>query len=75
MINDVFKIRGNCVGSFQLFIFNRWGEKIFEATDISQYWDGTYKDELCAAGNYSYLLSIKLDGKDQIFKGIVTLIR
>ncbi len=34
-LNDVFLVKGGQVTSYQLLIFNRWGEKIFESNDIN----------------------------------------
>lgn len=41
-VNDVFFVTGTDIDPtrFQLQVFNRWGEKIFETTDITQVWDG-----------------------------------
>ena len=41
--NDLFMPLGNNVEQMQLLIFNRWGELLFETTDINQGWDGTFK--------------------------------
>ncbi len=41
--NDFFFASGINVTSFNLKIFNRWGEKIFETDDISTPWTGFYK--------------------------------
>jgi gliding motility-associated-like protein len=37
-------------------VFNRWGEKIFQATQPSQSWDGTYKGQPQPMGNYRYFI-------------------
>ena len=31
-----------CIDEFSIFIYNRWGEKVFEAFDKAFCWDGTY---------------------------------
>ncbi|MFZ4784261.1 MAG: gliding motility-associated C-terminal domain-containing protein [Flavobacteriales bacterium] len=45
-INDVFRVYGENLENFNLKIFNRWGELIFETTDPEQVWvpgiDGYY---------------------------------
>jgi len=37
---------------YELTIFNRWGEVIFESNDRDTGWDGTYKERLCQVGTY-----------------------
>lgn len=61
---------------YELQIFDRWGELIFESSDTKDYWDGTYKGQPCPDGIYGYkikLLSFQ-DGK-QVFTGFVNLMR
>ncbi len=40
-INDFFFAVGDHVLDFQMDIYNRWGQLIFESHDINIYWDGT----------------------------------
>jgi len=40
--NDVLYVQGKGIESFELIIYNRWGNKVFETTDIAQGWDGSY---------------------------------
>ena len=40
--NNVFKAVGTEITSFELRIYDRWGELCFESKDIDQGWDGTY---------------------------------
>jgi len=40
-LNDMFFAKGIDVTSFDMKIFNRWGELFFESTDINKGWDGT----------------------------------
>ena len=42
-INDVFEIKGEEIKSFELWIYNRWGELIFHTTSINNFWDGRFK--------------------------------
>ncbi|MDO9186755.1 MAG: PKD domain-containing protein [Bacteroidia bacterium] len=53
-INDVFYVVGNGLKEFKLFIFNRWGEEIFESDDINLGWDGKVQDKLVPQGVYTY---------------------
>jgi gliding motility-associated-like protein len=57
-------------------IYNRWGEKIFEANDVSESWDGSYKGQPQPAETYGYLLRVRcLGGETRFQKGNVTLLR
>jgi gliding motility-associated-like protein len=44
-LNDVFYAEGTDITSFRMRIFDRWGELLFETTDINDGWDGIYKGE------------------------------
>jgi gliding motility-associated-like protein len=39
---------------FELLVFNRWGEKVFESNTINQGWDGYYKGQLQNPDVYVY---------------------
>ena len=56
-VNDGFQPLSNCiVESFELLIFNRWGQMLYRSTDAAGRWDGTYRGENCPADVYTYLL-------------------
>ena len=75
-LNDVFRLEGLVVKSMQLRVFNQWGELIFETTDQSKGWDGTYKGKLQPSGVYMYVCSMVLvDGSKLVKKGSVNLVR
>jgi gliding motility-associated-like protein len=42
------------VYDFKMYVFNRWGQLIFTAKDISDRWNGFYKGELCQNDIYVY---------------------
>ena len=41
-VNDMFFALGTEIKDFKMYVFNRWGEKIYEAANINNPWDGTY---------------------------------
>jgi gliding motility-associated-like protein len=41
-LNDTFQPKGYGVVKYQLSIFDRWGEKLFQTTSFDQGWDGTF---------------------------------
>ena len=76
--NDVFKIETiKEIIDFKLIIYNRWGELIYESTDINKGWDGTYKGKTVPQGVYVYILTgiIKDTGEQIKRTGSVTLLR
>ncbi|MCB9064607.1 MAG: gliding motility-associated C-terminal domain-containing protein [Chitinophagales bacterium] len=75
--NDVFKITNLTFQRIMEFrIFNRWGQEIFNTTDNSRGWDGTWKGEPQGIGTYSYLIRVGFpDGQVETYRGEVTLIR
>ncbi|HRP54332.1 MAG TPA: gliding motility-associated C-terminal domain-containing protein, partial [Fluviicola sp.] len=42
--------------SWNMRIYNRWGQLIFETNDYQEAWDGTYKGKLCQEDIYSYVI-------------------
>ncbi len=74
--NDVLMVRGICLETMTFMIFNRWGEKVFETTDISVGWDGTYHGDKMNSAVFVYRLEGKTySGKGFSAKGNITLIR
>jgi gliding motility-associated-like protein len=57
-VNDVFlpKYKSDVEITFQMLIFNKWGEQIFSTTDINKGWDGTYKGMLCTEDLYTWTI-------------------
>ena len=75
-VNDEVRIRGlNPNGQIQFMIFNEWGELVFSTNSVNDAWDGNYKGQKANAGNYSYLLQVSADGKQDTYKGIITLLQ
>lgn len=74
--NDNFKVEGKFVAKCRLQIFNRWGEQIFETTDLQQGWDGTAKGRPAPQDTYIYRAFVEtIDGAQQTHRGSVFLLR
>lgn len=76
--NDQFKVLGTeDVAQFNLKIFNRWGETVFETSDKSKGWDGNLNGRASPIGVFIYILSYKDNNstESKIIKGTMTLIR
>jgi len=74
--NDEFKVFGNCIKTINLKIYDRWGNKIFETSDVTESWKGDYKGKELNAGTYTYVYSGTLvTGESIQGKGVVVLIK
>jgi gliding motility-associated-like protein len=58
-LNDVFELPNAHITDFELRIFNRWGEIIFESHDPDRLWDGTYHGQIIAPMMYAFVVSYK----------------
>jgi gliding motility-associated-like protein len=76
-INDKLCIRSLELEGIKIFrIFNRWGELVFETTDLDKCWDGYYKGKIVNADVYVYYAEgICTDGQSKFIKGNVTVLR
>lgn len=75
--NDRFRIvtYGNHM-TYELSIYNRWGQRVYYGLDAKQGWDGNYSGKPCDAGSYFYYLNAQcFTGHQETYKGDVTLIR
>ena len=82
--NDRLLIKLDCIENFNLQIFNRWGEQVFESSPLSKWrgaggeagWDGKFKDRDLDAGVFVYYLNADLLNGAQVSKiGYITLVR
>ncbi len=76
-VNDCFGILSPPVLSeFKMVIFDRWNEKIFEANDVNECWNGTYKGAESLVDSYIYIISFRCyNVKILSKKGTVTLLK
>jgi gliding motility-associated-like protein len=73
-MNDVFRpVKSNCIFDFTFFIYNRWGQLIYETNSLPISWDGTTKGENCSEGVYFWILKSNKD--KQSLKGNISLFR
>jgi gliding motility-associated-like protein len=74
--NDMECVKGNCIETFHLSIYDRWGELVFETTNPSVCWDGKYRGRPLDAAVFSYYLTGTLTtGQNISKKGNITLLR
>lgn len=66
---------------FQVFIYNRWGEMVYQSTDLNFKWNGTYKgtgSQLLPGGTYTYVIkyfgSLTNAGRQEL-RGAILMLR
>ncbi len=64
-INDIYKVKEHkSIVEFHAYIFNRWGQKLYDWTDIDGGWDGTFHGTDVKDG--VYFVVVKARGADGI---------
>ena len=76
-INEVFKVKSHQnIVEFHAYIFNRWGQKLYEWTNLEGGWDGTYRGNDVKQGTYFVLVKAKgADGQTYNIRKDVNLLR
>jgi gliding motility-associated-like protein len=77
-LNDFFNVEVKNEEMYEVSIFNRWGERVFEADNKDTQWNGKhYKSGAdCPAGVYYVIIKYRLRGDaDKSYRGSLTLIR
>ena len=74
--DDVLFVRSNELIELYFAVYNRWGQLVFETTDITKGWDGMYKGMKADPAVFAWYLHAKCYNGDEIKKkGNTTLIR
>ena len=76
--NEIFMAKGNAIATFEMYIFDRWGNLIFESNDIYRGWNGKVQGSDTPAQEDVYvwlILARDIYGKEHKMRGHVTLIR
>ena len=62
--------------TYSIKIYNRWGEKMYETTDLTKGWDGNFLGKPAQQGVYVYRIEVtSQDDKLYEFNGAFTLLR
>ncbi len=74
--NDCLKVYNNCIESMNFTVYARWGEIVYQSTNVDDCWDGSYKGKNLNNAVFVYTLNATLITGEQIsLKGNVSLIR
>jgi len=78
-LNDIFKPHIENVNEYEMYIYNRWGDIIFQTNDINVGWDGFYKNNKVQNDVYVYLIRLKGDKNSYLkfeeYKGTITVLK
>jgi gliding motility-associated-like protein len=78
-LNDVFKAETEYVESFELRIYDRWGNLVFESNDANTGWNGDTSGGRLTSGEnliYNYIYkAVSWSGDIKQGRGVVTLLR
>ena len=77
--NDHFNIKEieqGLVDDFNIKIFNRFGQEVFNSDNIEISWDGKFNNQKMNPQVFDFFLYIKcINGKELFYKGNITLVR
>jgi gliding motility-associated-like protein len=77
--NQVWKysFSGIETSGFSMYIYNRWGEMIWESHDVNSYWDGTYKGHYVPGGVYVWRASFDVpnNAERRLLGGSITVLK
>ncbi|MFT4565195.1 MAG: hypothetical protein ACI9FN_000144 [Saprospiraceae bacterium] len=75
-INKTFGPKIDCpVSNYELNIYNRWGEKIWNTTDVNTKWDGLLDGDSAPGGVYFWWARYGEESNPIVVEGDVTLLR
>ncbi|MBR0072488.1 MAG: gliding motility-associated C-terminal domain-containing protein, partial [Bacteroidales bacterium] len=58
--NEVFKVSGLNIVEFEIHVYSRGGQLVYESTDLDGVWDGTHNGNKCLPGSYVYIVKYRL---------------
>jgi gliding motility-associated-like protein len=74
--NDQLFVRSNILSELYFAVYDRWGELVFETTDLDLGWDGTFRGQALPPDAFGWYLKAKCyNGQEFFQKGNVTLLR
>lgn len=76
--NTFFGVSALDAASWNLRVYDRWGELLFETDDQFTHWDGSFKGNICQSGVYTYILkytSCAPNAAEELVTGHFSLLR
>ncbi|MBK7031581.1 MAG: gliding motility-associated C-terminal domain-containing protein [Bacteroidales bacterium] len=68
------------IDNYQFYIYNRWGQLLWQSNNFGDSWDGTFNGAECPMGVYTWVMRFGVSGDlmkvDKIIKrGVITLVK
>jgi gliding motility-associated-like protein len=77
-LNNLFRPVVRNIFTFNMYVFNRWGQVVFSTDNAARGWDGTFEGKVCPAGTYTYTATYGLSLREdniETKRGVFGLIR
>ncbi|AFM05660.1 PDK repeat-containing protein [Bernardetia litoralis DSM 6794] len=75
-LNDTYGIESKFIKEFEMMIFNRWGEIVFQTNDVNGRWDGRYRNGFAPSGEYTLkIVAFDQRNKKHTLTEMIKLIR
>ncbi len=78
-LNELFKVQGSNIRSFEIWIYDRWGRQVFHSKDMDEGWNGSHQggEHHNNLNVYNYLIRYQgMDVEDTYEKtGTITVVR
>jgi gliding motility-associated-like protein len=74
--NDIFRVFGNTLKNVSMWVYDQWGNMLFNSNNQSAGWDGTFKGKAQPVGVYVYYVEATLENGEIVKrKGTINLLR
>ncbi len=74
--NQVFKVKYQSLRSFEMWVYNRWGQELFHTTNPSEGWDGKHNGSTVPTGAYYYVIkAMGTDDQKYSKKGAINVLK
>lgn len=79
-INDKYIVKGRYLdwSTFEMYVYNRWGQIVFQSKNVNEAWNGRYNNngDECPMDVYSLIISVSdIYGKQYRYNGSITIVR
>ena len=75
-LNDTYGVESKFIKKFEMIIFNRWGEGVFQTNDIHARWDGRYRNGFVPSGEYTMkIVATDQRNRKYVFTEMIKLMR